>query len=112
MDDLAKKLFVQLDDDMPGVRGNAVEMLHALHKKNGQSCRSYIPQIERGEQYDVLEQEAVMLRQQVGALDGELTQYKAAVGKWQNSHAAAAASSLLRAALRGAKQQGRSSPPI
>src|SRR5271169_3638898 len=84
MDDFEKKLFTQLDDPMPGQRSNAVEMLHG----RGVKFCDYVQQIERGEQYDALEQETVALRQEKTALGVAVTQYKAAVGKWQKAYAA------------------------
>lgn len=88
MDDLEKKLFAQLDDPMPGQRNQALDMLHAHDEKNKSSFRDRLTKIERGEHYDELDQEAIALRQENAVLDGELTQYKAAVAKWQK-HAAA-----------------------
>jgi hypothetical protein len=93
MEDLEKKLFAQLDDPMPGQRGQALDMLHAHDEKNKSSFRDRLAKIERGELYDALDREAAALRQQNTALDGELTQYKAAVAKWQK-HAAAMQSKL------------------
>ena len=83
MDDREKKLFVQLDD-VPGVSTIALEMLHRHDEKHKTSFRDRLAKIERGEQYDVLEQETVALRQQTALHDAELTQWKAAVGEWQH----------------------------
>ncbi len=106
MDDREKKLLPQLDDPMPGQRGNALEQLHDFDEKHKTSFRDRVAKIERGEQYDVVEQEAVMLRQQVGALDGELTQYKAAVGKWQTAYAAQAAKLAIASGIAWGKTTG------
>lgn len=46
MDDLEKKLFVQLDDDMPGQRANALELLREHFKKVGRSFREIVSDIE------------------------------------------------------------------
>jgi hypothetical protein len=46
MDDLAKKLFAQLDDDMPGLRGNALEALREHLKKAGRTFRDIVADIE------------------------------------------------------------------
>lgn len=46
MDDLAKKLFVQLDDDMPGIRGNALDALREHLKKAGRTFRDIVADIE------------------------------------------------------------------
>lgn len=96
MDDLEKKLFAQLDDPMPGQRSQALDMLHIHDKKHKSSFRDRLAKIERGEQYDALDQEAAGLRQQNALLDGELTQYKEAVAKWQK-HAGAMQSKLAMA---------------
>jgi hypothetical protein len=93
MDDRAKKLFSQLDDPAAGQRAQALEMLHMHHEKNKTTFCDLLSKIERGEQYEVLDQEAAALRQQNAVLDGELTQYKEAVTKWQK-HAAAMQSKL------------------
>jgi hypothetical protein len=86
MDDREKKLLPQLDDPMPGQRGNALEQLHDYDEKHKTSFRDRVAKIERGEQYDVLEQEAVTLRQQLVALDGELAQYQAAIATWEKAY--------------------------
>jgi hypothetical protein len=46
MDDLEKKLFAQLDDDMPGLRGNALEALREHLKKAGRTFRDVVADIE------------------------------------------------------------------
>jgi hypothetical protein len=46
VDDLEKKLFVQLDDDMPGIRGNALEALREHLKKAGRTFRDIVADIE------------------------------------------------------------------
>jgi hypothetical protein len=46
MDDHAKKLFVQLDDDFPGVRVQALDALRDYLKKAGQSLRDVLHDIE------------------------------------------------------------------
>jgi hypothetical protein len=46
MDELAKKLFVQLDDPMPGQRINALEMLRARLAKDGQTFRDLLHEFE------------------------------------------------------------------
>jgi hypothetical protein len=106
MDDREKKLLPQLDDPMPGQRGNALEQLHDYDEKHKTSFRDRVAKIERGEQYDVLEQEAVTLRQQLVALDGELTQYKAAVGKWQTAYATQAAKYAVASAIAWGRTTG------
>jgi hypothetical protein len=103
MEDLEKKLFAQLDDPMPGPRISALDMLHMYDEKHKSSFRDRLAKIERGEQYDALDKEAAALRQQNAALDGELTQYKAAVAQWKN-HAAAMQHKL---AIAGAIAWGR-----
>jgi hypothetical protein len=46
MDDFEKKLFVQLDDDMPGQRANALELLREHLKKSGLSFRDLVADLE------------------------------------------------------------------
>jgi hypothetical protein len=46
MDDLAKKLFAQMDDEMPGVRANALEALREHLKKLGRTFRDLVADIE------------------------------------------------------------------
>ena len=46
MDDLEKKLFSSFDDDMPGVRGNALEALREHLKSNGRSFRDIVADLE------------------------------------------------------------------
>jgi hypothetical protein len=48
MDDLEKKLFVQLDDDMAGQRSNALELLREHLKKAGRTFRDIVADIENG----------------------------------------------------------------
>lgn len=106
MDDREKKLIVQLDDPMPGQRGNALEILHDHDQKHGTSFRDRVATIERGEQYDVLDQEAVALRQQNAVLDGELTQYKAAVDKWRQHATALQARLAVASAIAWGRTSG------
>jgi hypothetical protein len=84
MSEREKKLFAQLDDSMVGQRTNALEMLHKHDEEHKTSFRERLAKIERGAQYDALEQEAVALRQRTALLDAELTRWKAAVGEWQH----------------------------
>jgi hypothetical protein len=107
MDDREKKLLVQLDDPMPGQRANALELLHAHDVQNKSSFRDRVPKIERGEQYDALEQDVAALRQQNAALDAELTQYKAAVGTWQSAYAAQAAKLAVASAVAWGRTTGK-----
>jgi hypothetical protein len=107
MDDSEKKLICQLDDSMAGQRVAALEVLHKHDEKHGTSFRDRVAKIERGEQYDVLEQEAVTLRQQNAMLDGELTQYKAAVGKWQQHATALQAKLAVASAIAWGRTTGR-----
>jgi hypothetical protein len=46
MDDFEKKLFVQLDDDFPGVRVQALDSLRDHLKKTGQSFRDVLHEFE------------------------------------------------------------------
>ena len=46
MDDLEKKLFKQLDDEMPGVRANALEALREHLKKLGRTFRDVLADLE------------------------------------------------------------------
>jgi hypothetical protein len=46
MDDFEKKLFVQLDDDFPGVRVQALDSLRDHLKKTGQSFRDILHEFE------------------------------------------------------------------
>jgi hypothetical protein len=46
MDDHAKKLFAQLDDEMPGVRTNALEALREHLKKLGRTFRDFVADLE------------------------------------------------------------------
>jgi hypothetical protein len=46
LDDLAKKLFAQCDDDFPGVRVQALDALRDHLKKSGQSLRDVLHEIE------------------------------------------------------------------
>ena len=46
MDDLEKKLLLQLDDEMPGVRTNALEALREHLKKQGRTFRDLVADLE------------------------------------------------------------------
>jgi len=46
MDDLEKKLFAQLDDDMPGVRSNALEALREHLKAAGRTFRDFVADLD------------------------------------------------------------------
>src|ERR1700730_10606994 len=46
MDDLAKKLFAQMDDEMPGVRANALEALREHLRKLGRTFRDLVADLE------------------------------------------------------------------
>jgi len=48
MDERTKKLFVQLDDPMPGQRSTALEMLRARLLKNGRTFRDLLHELEGG----------------------------------------------------------------
>jgi hypothetical protein len=48
MDDLEKKLFVQLDDDMPAQRANALEVLREHLQKAGRKFRDLVADLENG----------------------------------------------------------------
>lgn len=67
MDDLEKKLFVQLDDDMPGQRTNALELLREQLKKARRSFRDIVADIENA-----------VPKAQVEELEKKLTDYMTA----------------------------------
>jgi hypothetical protein len=46
MDDREKNLFVQLDDDMPGVRSNALEALREHLNKAGRKFRDFVADLD------------------------------------------------------------------
>src|ERR1700760_515749 len=71
MDAHAKKLFPQLDDDFPGVRVQAVDALHAHHKKIGATFRGYLADLE-----------------QAGTAGNELTTLRADLAKAKQDNAA------------------------
>jgi hypothetical protein len=49
MDQMAKKLFVQLGDDFPGVRANACDALYQHLQKTGETYSGYIAEIDNAE---------------------------------------------------------------
>jgi hypothetical protein len=93
MDALAKKLFVQLDDDFPGVRMQALDSLRDHLKKAGQSFRDILADIdtteaelktakEHNDQWqkwrDQQDQIMAAKDQRIAALNRQVTVYKAA----------------------------------
>ena len=101
MNDVQKKLFAQLDDDAPGQRSAAVDAL----RKRGVKFRALVQQIEQGEKYAVVEQEAARLRQDNAQLTRDLATYQAANAKAAAQYTADQATiSQLRAALQRSGQ--------
>ena len=82
MDDLEKKMFVQLDDPMPRQRVNALEMLREYMEKKTppEFFRGWVSDLDELAQNKAA---ADGLRQQNALLDSELTQYKGAIPQWQ-----------------------------
>jgi len=90
MDDLERKLFAQLDDDFPGVRSNAFEMLREHLRKEGRSFRAIVQEVEgagntakeaaelRAALHDI-EQKYRELDDDLGESDAQLDQALAAV---------------------------------
>jgi hypothetical protein len=114
MDDRAKKLISQLDDPAPGQRAQALEMLHLHHEKNKTSFCDLLGKIERGEQYDALDQEAAGLRQQLAAelqaraaAETDLEQHKDAVSKWKRAYAVQGAKLATANAIAWGRMTGR-----
>jgi hypothetical protein len=121
MDDRAKKFFSQLDDPEIGQRQGALEMLHLHLGKSKTSFCDLLGKIERGEQYDALDQEAAGLRRQLGeelkaraeveaerdAAEADLEQHKDAVLKWKRAYAVQGAKLATANAIAWGRMAGR-----
>jgi hypothetical protein len=107
MDDLTKKLLVQLDDPMPGQRSNAFEMLCQHFTTTGQSWRGIAQDIERADEAASLRQENAQLTARLAQTTADLSQHQAAIAQWQRAYALLGAKLAAASAIAWGRTTGR-----